>query len=279
MTWCNPPSATAGGCARSSNQSYRPNHSHTDKRNPTMLNRRSFLKAAGVCLPLPWLETLASAAEPQAGPSPGRAVFFMVPSGVNMWRWHPKEFGRNYQMSSTLEALAASQGNDDLQRAGARQGRRRWALRSGRMADGQREVQEQGRSGRTQYHLDRPAHRRGGRQADAHWQPGSQRPWWQRHHLVRRQGTPVNAENNLRRLFGELFGSPDVMQRLQRRASILDLVGEQARSVASAQQRRPPPLRRLPSKRPRRGGAAAGRPRILFVAAAADRGGRTDARR
>ena len=70
------------------------------------IKRRSFLKAAGVALPLPWLESLAGAAP--SGANPGRAVFFMVPSGVNMWRWHPKEFGPDYQLSSTLQAFPVS---------------------------------------------------------------------------------------------------------------------------------------------------------------------------
>ncbi len=68
------------------------------------LNRRSFLRAAGVCLALPWLasgEPGAAAAAP-----PKRAVFVFVPNGVNMWKFHPATAGRDFTLSDTQQSLA-----------------------------------------------------------------------------------------------------------------------------------------------------------------------------
>jgi hypothetical protein len=73
--------------------------------NPIPISRRNFLRASGVCLALPWLESLATAA-PGATP-PKRAVFVFVPNGVNMWEWHPATIGKDYELTPPLKNLAA----------------------------------------------------------------------------------------------------------------------------------------------------------------------------
>jgi len=76
------------------------------------LDRRTFLRAAGVCLPLPWLEAMGvrsasvtNAGEITAAEIPRRAYFsnwgfFEVGAGV------PKDTGANYTLTPTLAPLA-----------------------------------------------------------------------------------------------------------------------------------------------------------------------------
>lgn len=200
---------------------------------PTMLNRRNFLKAAGVCLPLPWLETFATAAEVKAASPPGRAVFFMVPSGVNMWRWHPKEFGPSYQLSSTLQALAPLRkeltifsGLEHAKGAGGGHyevgvwltGNEKYKSKDGPVEPNTISIDQ---------HIARSIGNRTRIPSLVLSAPGGSVTT-----SFDAAGAPVSAENNLRRLFGELFGSPDVMARLQNRSSVLDIVGEQARGLS-----------------------------------------------
>lgn len=202
------------------------------------MTRRNFLKAAGVSLPLPWLETFATAAETRSGSRPGRAVFFMVPSGVNMWRWHPKEFGPDYQMSSTLEALTpfrkeltifsglehtngAGSGGTGHYEVGA------WLTGNEKYRDGNVGGNVEPNTISIDQHIARSIGDRTRIPSLVLSAPGGSVTT-----SYDATGAPVNAENNLRRLFGELFGSPDVMERLQYRSSVLDIVGEEARGLS-----------------------------------------------
>ncbi len=68
------------------------------------LSRRTLLRGAGAALGLPWLEAMAA-----SGPSapPMRMAFLYMPNGVNVPAWVPKGAGRDFQLSPTLEPLAA----------------------------------------------------------------------------------------------------------------------------------------------------------------------------
>ncbi len=196
-----------------------------------MLTRRHLLKAAGVCLPLPWLETFAAEA-PAKSSAPGRAVFFMVPSGVNMWRWHPKDFGRDYTLSSTLAGLAPFReeltifsGLEHAKGAGGGHyevgvwltGNEKYKSKDGPVEPNTISIDQ---------HIARAIGGRTRIQSLVLSAPGGTVTT-----SFDAKGAPVSAENNLRRLFGELFGSPDVLARLERRSSVLDLVGEQAKGL------------------------------------------------
>lgn len=198
-----------------------------------MLTRRHFLKAAGVTLPLPWLETLATAAETKTGSPPGRAVFFMVPSGVNMWRWHPKEFGPDYKISSTLESLTPFRkeltifsGLEHAKGAGGGHyevgvwltGNEKYKSKDGPVEPNTISIDQ---------HI---ANAIGSRTRIPNMVLSA--PGGTVTTSFDAKGAPVNAENNLRRLFGELFGSPYVMARLQNRSSVLDIVGAQAKGLS-----------------------------------------------
>lgn len=66
--------------------------------------RRQFLKAAGVSISLPYLESVASAAPAKAG-SPRRMVCISSALGMNPEAFFPKSFERGYALSPTLKAL------------------------------------------------------------------------------------------------------------------------------------------------------------------------------
>ncbi len=72
-------------------------------------NRRVFLKAAGMSLALPWLEsvsTLAAAPTKQTGPrAPIRFVTTFFPLGVNTHKWGACGSGEDLELQATLEPL------------------------------------------------------------------------------------------------------------------------------------------------------------------------------
>ncbi len=73
----------------------------------TQLDRRTFLRGAGVSLALPLLDAMHS--RTHAGNAdktpPARMVFLYVPNGVNIAKWVPATPGSDYSLSPTLEAL------------------------------------------------------------------------------------------------------------------------------------------------------------------------------
>ena len=68
------------------------------------LNRRFFLKGAGISLLLP---QMASFAGDKAYENPTRMAFLQVPNGKIMNKWTPTTVGSNYQLTQTLKPLAA----------------------------------------------------------------------------------------------------------------------------------------------------------------------------
>jgi len=67
--------------------------------------RRAFLKAAGVTLALPWLESAAPPLAPAAGGPPRRFVGVMTNQGILPQFFFPKEAGRDYVAPPYLEIL------------------------------------------------------------------------------------------------------------------------------------------------------------------------------
>lgn len=65
-------------------------------------SRRTFLKAAGVCLALPRLDAFAA---PGPAPVPRRAVFVCAPLGLHAPFFFPKETGPDYTLTPYLEPL------------------------------------------------------------------------------------------------------------------------------------------------------------------------------
>lgn len=72
------------------------------------ITRRRLLRAAGVCMGLPWLEALAgrsSLAAESATTAPRRLAYIYIPNGVNVAKWQVSGSGTDYQLSPTLKAL------------------------------------------------------------------------------------------------------------------------------------------------------------------------------
>lgn len=68
------------------------------------MNRRRFLRAAGVALALPWLESLARPGTPGARP-PRRLVSICTPLGLHTPNLYPKTAGRDYESTPYLDVL------------------------------------------------------------------------------------------------------------------------------------------------------------------------------
>ncbi len=75
------------------------------------MNRRSMLKASGICLALPWMESLADSA-PSRPPRRFCSIYF--PYGVSLpgkdsefadWNWFPKGEGRDFTFNKSLKPL------------------------------------------------------------------------------------------------------------------------------------------------------------------------------
>ncbi|QDU98860.1 DUF1552 domain-containing protein [Lignipirellula cremea] len=73
----------------------------------SQLSRRCFLRATGVCLGLPWLESFAARGAEQPVDAPRRLAFLYVPNGVNVAAWQCSGAGVDYQLSPTLAPLSA----------------------------------------------------------------------------------------------------------------------------------------------------------------------------
>jgi hypothetical protein len=71
-------------------------------------SRRAFLRAAGTCLALPWLESFGHRAFAAPAPAsvPKRLAFLYIPNGVNVDQWQVQGGGQDYALSSTLAPLA-----------------------------------------------------------------------------------------------------------------------------------------------------------------------------
>lgn len=82
--------------------------------NHLALNRRNFLRGAGLALALPWLETFAADA-PKAARTPRRFFSVYHPDGVGLplktdpayedWSWFPRGSGKDFKLSKVLDVL------------------------------------------------------------------------------------------------------------------------------------------------------------------------------
>src|SRR5262249_12658291 len=71
------------------------------REDPMKLNRRNFLRTAGVSLALPWLDAFAA-----AGDKPKRRmVCICTPLGLHPAYFFPEKAGKDYQVSAYLEVI------------------------------------------------------------------------------------------------------------------------------------------------------------------------------
>ena len=71
----------------------------------TLPDRRVILRAAGVSLGLPWLESVCSADSGRPSTAPQRLVFVYAPNGKHMPDWTPTTEGVKLELSATLKSL------------------------------------------------------------------------------------------------------------------------------------------------------------------------------
>jgi len=75
-----------------------------------LLSRRGLLRAGGIAIALPWMESLAQASGFGAGAAPApplRLLFVSTPNGANMDLWTPADEGQLRLLPPTLEPLEA----------------------------------------------------------------------------------------------------------------------------------------------------------------------------
>src|SRR3954452_24449074 len=84
------------------------------------LDRRTFLRGAGLSLALPWLEAMAKADPPDGRPRRFCALFFGngvaipkqdSPDSEEGWSWFPRTGGPDYTLTKPLEPLAPYRGD------------------------------------------------------------------------------------------------------------------------------------------------------------------------
>lgn len=69
---------------------------------PAALSRRTFLKGAGVCMALPYLNAMAGNKEPEI---PRRMVAICTDQGIIPWYFFPEKSGKDYEMTRYLKHL------------------------------------------------------------------------------------------------------------------------------------------------------------------------------
>ena len=68
------------------------------------LSRRGFLRGAGACVALPWLDAMQPAVTRSERPSP-RALFVFAPNGKKIDEWRPRGEGASAELPYLLEPL------------------------------------------------------------------------------------------------------------------------------------------------------------------------------
>jgi hypothetical protein len=70
-----------------------------------LIHRRTFIRAAGISLALPWLEAFAAAPKGQTKQPPRRMVCICAPLGLHPDNFFPQQPGKDYALSPYLEIL------------------------------------------------------------------------------------------------------------------------------------------------------------------------------
>lgn len=210
------------------------------------LDRRTFLKGAGVTLSLPWLEAMSQGADSvttagsiAASETPRRAVFCFFGLGINGRDFTPLDTGLNYTLSPILKPLAMHKSDFTvisglkLTHSGGHVGDRTFLTGTNTRSAGaklrvscdQELAQAVGRATRfpsLSLGIKRGTGFGGNQDTTLSWSAS---------------GTPIPAENRPHILFDQLF-RPDTAETLKqreaefiRRTSVLDSLGEEARQL------------------------------------------------
>ena len=236
------------------------------------LNRRHFLQGLGVSVALPALPSLlprwshaaevaaaAKSAVAAAAAAPRRMVFVTIPNGVHQSNWWPKGEGKNFELSPTMEPLAAIKdqiqvisGLDHINATAGKDGAGDHARASASLLTGCRAKKTAGSDIHLGPSVDQVAAQHAGHltrfpslelTCDNVRTSGSCDSGYscayQYNIAWRSATTPVPPEPNPRLVFERLFGAgtpeerrANVARRQERDRSILDFVREDARALA-----------------------------------------------
>jgi hypothetical protein len=211
-----------------------------------LLNRRHFLRGAGAAMALPLLDAMvpmtASAAAAVAADKPRRSVFVYIPNGVNGMTWQCTKSGRGYELSESLKPLAHHQ--DDLtvfsglhHPNGLGQAHvcaDTWL--TGAKIDAQSARKYENTVSVDQLMAEVTGQKTRLPSLELSISSGTGRPLNSATLAFSRDGVPLPAEDNPRHVFDRLFGAEvggvaAQRVRLEKRRSVLDAVGDEAKSL------------------------------------------------
>ena len=227
------------------------------------INRRQVLRGVGLSVGLPWMESLASAADFKLDTEnvlPRRMAFLFVPNGVHLPDWTPQRSGYGYDLPHILQPLRKVQ-DDVLVISGLTHDKGRangdgpgdHARSASVFLTGSQPRKTNGSDIRSGVSVDQVAARLGGKQTrfsslELGCEPGrsagncdsgyscaySSNISWSS------ESTPVGKETNPRFVFERLFGAGTVKEQDQQaekrrvlKQSILDFVLEDAKALQS----------------------------------------------
>jgi hypothetical protein len=208
-----------------------------------LLHRRHFLRGLGTTLALPLLDVMVPlrAAE-SAAEKPRRSVFVYIPNGVNGMTWQVTKPGREFELSPSLRPLAAHR--DDFtvfsglhHPNGLGQAHvcaDTWL--TGAKIDAQSARKYENTVSCDQLMAEVTAQHTRFPSLELSISSGTGRPLNSSTLAFSRDGVPLPAEDNPRRVFERLFGAEQggiaaQRARLTKRRSVLDAVFEEANSL------------------------------------------------
>ena len=199
---------------------------------PFQLSRRTVLRGLGATMALPWLECMGA---PSSGPPPRYGMFYFG-TGMNMDELEPKDFGKDYTLSPSLKPLEDHRdyftlvSGTYLKEGGGHDGAYPFSTS---IARGKKQILSPDQivarkiGGDTRFPSLQMAVVKG---TGYGGQPLNTVSW-------NEQGVPLSAENDPKVLFDRLFrpDNPNLKQsekhEFRQRRSVLDIVGEQAKSM------------------------------------------------
>ncbi len=207
------------------------------------MSRRAALRGVGACISLPFLEamvpTAVKAASSQFKPlssSPGahpRMICCYIPQGVNIFNWHPNDSGRKWNLTPTLQPLAAHKSDFTLLTGlghahgpGGHQGHHTWLTAANLKGTPGKDYQNS-------ISIDQVAAEHHGKETRFPSLELSEHGAL----AFNRLGTPLPGEKDPRRVFNRLFVPEDQasrkesVQRHIERSSVLDVVLGEAASL------------------------------------------------
>lgn len=235
------------------------------------VDRRQFLRGAGICVSLPALPSLApnwvmakeapagTAAAQAAGGAPQRMAFVTIPNGVNLDQWWPSGEGRSFELAPTMAPLAhlkdqiqVISGLDHINATAGKDGAGDHARASASLLTGCRAKKTAGADIFLGPSVDQMAAQQVGhrtRLPSLELTTETRRPSgdcdsgyacaYQFSVSWRSATTPMSAESNPRKVFERLFGGGTPIERASSLAvrqhsnrSILDFIRDDARSLS-----------------------------------------------